>query len=156
MVTAFPMSFSKRMGRSLHQHKIHTEPVDVKNNRSVLSPSLNTNCRKKRVDTFSIHADECCRAGGSNTFRLASASDTCVRLYESSCRIWDMNAVVNVFGFLLDSPRMYDSHERRVSMRLRAGQGAPNASTSDLSTSKQAKWVTTLSSFFFLHSSHAS
>ncbi|XP_049817247.1 casein kinase I isoform X2 [Aethina tumida] len=37
------------------------------------------------------------------------------------------------------SPRMYDSHERRVSMRLRAGQGAPNASTSDLSTSKQAK-----------------
>ncbi|CAH1958667.1 unnamed protein product [Acanthoscelides obtectus] len=37
-----------------------------------------------------------------------------------------------------NSPRMYDSHERRVSMRLRAGQGAPNASTSDLSTSKQA------------------
>ncbi|CAG9767236.1 unnamed protein product [Ceutorhynchus assimilis] len=35
-----------------------------------------------------------------------------------------------------NSPRMYDSHERRVSMRLR--QGAPNASTSDLSTSKQA------------------
>ncbi|KAF7266624.1 hypothetical protein GWI33_020123 [Rhynchophorus ferrugineus] len=34
-----------------------------------------------------------------------------------------------------NSPRMYDSHERRVSMRLRAG---PNASTSDLSTSKQA------------------
>lgn len=26
-------------------------------------------------------------------------------------------------------------------MRLRAGQGAPNASTSDLSNSKQAKWV---------------
>nr|APP94028.1 double-time [Colaphellus bowringi] len=38
-----------------------------------------------------------------------------------------------------NSPRMYDSHERRVSMRLRAGQGGPNASTSDLSTSKQAK-----------------
>ncbi|XP_074039312.1 discs overgrown casein kinase 1 isoform X2 [Leptinotarsa decemlineata] len=38
-----------------------------------------------------------------------------------------------------NSPRMYDSHERRVSMRLRASQGAPNASTSDLSTSKQAK-----------------
>lgn len=37
-----------------------------------------------------------------------------------------------------NSPRMYDSHERRVSMRLRASQGAPNASTSDLSTSKQA------------------
>ncbi|CAG9824721.1 unnamed protein product [Phaedon cochleariae] len=37
-----------------------------------------------------------------------------------------------------NSPRMYDSHERRVSMRLRANQGAPNASTSDLSTSKQA------------------
>ncbi|KAL1498428.1 hypothetical protein ABEB36_009233 [Hypothenemus hampei] len=35
-----------------------------------------------------------------------------------------------------NSPRMYDSHERRVSMRLR--QGVPNASTSDLSTSKQA------------------
>ncbi|XP_066151584.1 casein kinase I-like [Euwallacea fornicatus] len=35
-----------------------------------------------------------------------------------------------------NSPRMYDSHERRVSMRLR--QTAPNASTSDLSTSKQA------------------
>lgn len=35
-----------------------------------------------------------------------------------------------------NSPRMYDSHERRVSMRLR--QAAPNASTSDLSTSKQA------------------
>lgn len=32
-----------------------------------------------------------------------------------------------------------DCHERRVSMRLRAGQGAPNASTSDLSNSKQAK-----------------
>ncbi|CAG9865319.1 unnamed protein product [Phyllotreta striolata] len=37
-----------------------------------------------------------------------------------------------------NSPRMYDSHERRVSMRLRASQGAPNASTSDLSTSQQA------------------
>ncbi|CAH1377139.1 hypothetical protein MTP99_018562 [Tenebrio molitor] len=37
-----------------------------------------------------------------------------------------------------NSPRLYDSHERRVSMRLRAGQGAPNASTSDLSNSKQA------------------
>nr|XP_015838159.1 PREDICTED: casein kinase I isoform delta-A isoform X2 [Tribolium castaneum] len=36
-----------------------------------------------------------------------------------------------------NSPRLYDSHERRVSMRLR--QGAPNASTSDLSNSKQAK-----------------
>ncbi|XP_056644804.1 casein kinase I-like [Diorhabda carinulata] len=37
-----------------------------------------------------------------------------------------------------DSPRMYDNHERRVSLRLRAGQGVPNTSTSDLSTSKQA------------------
>ncbi|CAH0563461.1 unnamed protein product [Brassicogethes aeneus] len=37
------------------------------------------------------------------------------------------------------SPKMYDSYERRVSMRLRAGQAPPNASTSDLSTSKQAK-----------------
>ncbi|KAF2904622.1 hypothetical protein ILUMI_01560 [Ignelater luminosus] len=37
-----------------------------------------------------------------------------------------------------NSPRLYDSHERRVSMRLRAGQAAPNASTSDLSNSKQA------------------
>ncbi|XP_022916673.1 casein kinase I isoform X1 [Onthophagus taurus] len=36
-----------------------------------------------------------------------------------------------------NSPRLYES-ERRVSMRLRAGQGAPNASTSDLSNSKQA------------------
>ncbi|KAH1015710.1 casein kinase I isoform X2 [Dendroctonus ponderosae] len=35
-----------------------------------------------------------------------------------------------------NSLRMHESHERRVSMRLR--QGAPNASTSDLSTSKQA------------------
>lgn len=38
----------------------------------------------------------------------------------------------------VDSPRMYE-RERRISMRLRTGQGAPNASTSDLSTSKQAK-----------------
>lgn len=37
-----------------------------------------------------------------------------------------------------DSPRMYDNHERRVSLRLRAGQGVPNTSTSDLSTTKQA------------------
>lgn len=44
-------------------------------------------------------------------------------------------------AFVADSPRLYESHVRRVSMRLRAGQGAPNASTSDLSNSKQAKWV---------------
>lgn len=37
-----------------------------------------------------------------------------------------------------NSPRIFDSQERRVSMRLRAGQAAPNASTSDLSNSKQA------------------
>jgi len=37
-----------------------------------------------------------------------------------------------------NSPRLYESHERRVSMRLRAGQSGPNASTSDLSNSKQA------------------
>ncbi|GLV32957.1 discs overgrown [Carabus blaptoides fortunei] len=36
------------------------------------------------------------------------------------------------------SPRLYEMHERRVSMRLRAGQAGPNASTSDLSNSKQA------------------
>ncbi|KAJ8910733.1 hypothetical protein NQ315_016131, partial [Exocentrus adspersus] len=39
---------------------------------------------------------------------------------------------------ITNSPRMYDRCERRVSMRLMANQGAPNASTSDLSTSKQA------------------
>lgn len=35
-----------------------------------------------------------------------------------------------------NSPRLYENHERRVSMRLRTG--GPNASTSDLSNSKQA------------------
>ncbi|XP_050299118.1 casein kinase I-like isoform X2 [Anthonomus grandis grandis] len=44
-----------------------------------------------------------------------------------------------------NTSRLFDSHERRVSMRLR--QAAPNASTSDLSTSKQANlsdWIKAL------------
>ncbi|XP_017786666.1 PREDICTED: casein kinase I-like isoform X2 [Nicrophorus vespilloides] len=35
--------------------------------------------------------------------------------------------------------RLFDNYERRVSTRLRAVQGGPNASTSDLSNTKQAK-----------------
>lgn len=56
----------------------------------------------------------------------------------------------------LDSPRLYDSHERRVSMRLRAGQGGgPNASTSDLSNPKQAKWVSLINILHKIKSIHA-
>ncbi|KAB0793448.1 hypothetical protein PPYR_13068 [Photinus pyralis] len=50
------------------------------------------------------------------------------------------NAPVNPLEDIItsDSPRIYFSQERRISMRLRAGQAAPNASTSDISNSKQA------------------
>lgn len=66
------------------------------------------------------------------------------RPHDSRMEISGNSATPNAINDVIssNSPRMYDSHERRVSMRLRAGQGggggAPNASTSDLSTSKQA------------------
>lgn len=48
---------------------------------------------------------------------------------------------MSYFLFLSGSPRLYENHERRVSLRLRGTSNQPAAppSTSDLSNSRQPK-----------------